>query len=206
MTTVKTEERILQAAESIFTLNGLEGARMQDIADAAGINKAMLHYYFRNKETLFDTVLNSKIEKVFGAFSHWFEEGLSLENRLRNFVAREITIISEFPILPLFVLMEARKHPDLISRKFGLLPIHEMRSKFQAMIDSEYGEGRMRKTSMEEMLINTVSLCIYPVVAAPVFQFILNINDENYQDLLEQRKTQVADFLIRDLQITSKVL
>nr|MBP6793720.1 helix-turn-helix transcriptional regulator [Saprospiraceae bacterium] len=66
-----TEIRIIAAAERIFLLKGLDGARMQDIADEASINKAMLHYYFRNKQQLFDIILDDKISKVFDVFQVW---------------------------------------------------------------------------------------------------------------------------------------
>lgn len=198
---LSTEEKIKKAAESVFLLRGLEGARMQEIADAAGINKALLHYYFRNKESLFEVILNDKLLKVFGVFQIWFQTELPLGQRLRQFVHAEIDIISEFPILPLFVLTEARKNPNMIPEKMGRLPISGLRQSLDNMLEEEYKKGNMRKTSVEELLVNTVSLCIYPIVAAPVFSFILDLSEERYQQFIMERKELVADLMIREYQI-----
>lgn len=198
---ISTEEKIKKAAEGIFLLRGLEGARMQEIADAAGINKAMLHYYFRNKESLFEVILDEKLLKVFGVFQIWFQTELPLGQRLRQFVHAEIDIISEFPILPLFVLTEARKNPDLIPQKLGHLPIAGLRASLEKMLEEEHRQGNMRKTSIEELLVNTVSLCIYPIVASPVFRFILDLSDERYQQFMKDRKELVADLMMREYQI-----
>ena len=195
------EERIKKAAEDIFTLHGLEGARMQDIADAAGINKAMLHYYFRNKENLFDIIISEKMSKVFAAFNLWFDDRYSLKEKFANFISAEITIISEFPVLPLFVLLEARKNPKLIPEKLAKVPLKELRKKFHSMITEEHKKGNIRKTTMEEVLINTMSLCIYPIVAAPLLQHILDMNDTKYQSFIEERKSLVADWMVQNLEI-----
>ncbi len=204
MVEISTEEKIKLAAASEFVLKGLEGARMQDIADKAGINKAMLHYYFRNKQMLFDTILNEKFAKVFSAFTIWFDPDLELESKIIAFVDKEISIISTFPNLPLFVLSEAWKNPDFIAKKFKDMPIEAMRSQFKAMIDKEVTSGNIRNTSMEEILLNIVSLCVYPIVGKPVFQKILGASEQEYNEILEKRKNQIANMMIKDLEIKTK--
>lgn len=199
--TISTEEKIKRAAEQIFLLRGLEGARMQEIADEAGINKAMLHYYFRNKESLFDVILSEKLIAVFGAFQIWFHTEVPLGQRVRQFVHAEIDIISAFPVLPLFVLTEARKNPDLIPQKLGHLPVASLRKSFEKMLKEEIEKGNMRKTSLEELLVNTVSLCIYPIIASPVFRFILDLSDDRYHRFMQERKEMIADWMIREYQI-----
>ncbi|MBP9193552.1 MAG: TetR/AcrR family transcriptional regulator [Saprospiraceae bacterium] len=198
---VSTEEKIKRAAEHFFLLRGLEGARMQEIADEAGINKAMLHYYFRNKETLFDVILSEKLFEVFGAFQIWFQTELPLSVRVRQFVNAEIDIISTFPVLPLFVLTEARKNPEMIPQKLGHLPIASLKNSFEKMLEEEAARGNMRKTTPEELLVNTVSLCIYPIIASPVFRFILDLSDERYTSFIHERKIMIADWMIREYQI-----
>ena len=83
----------------------------------------------------------------------------------------------------------------------GHLPIAGLRASLEKMFEEEYRQGNMRKTTIEELLVNTVSLCIYPIVASPVFRFILDLSDERYQQFIKDRKELVADLMIREYQI-----
>lgn len=95
-----TEELIIEAAKKIFVKRGLAGARMQDIADEAGINKAMLHYYYRNKEKLFEIVFNEAFSKVIGRLGNILNQPMPLEEKIRTLVEHYITNIAETPYLP----------------------------------------------------------------------------------------------------------
>src|SRR5438874_9015673 len=99
-----TEERILTAAKKVFLKEGMAGARMQDIADEAGINKALLHYYFHNKEKLFDVIFMEAAQKLFPKISFIFESDLPVLEKIEHFADEYITVILENPYLPLFVL------------------------------------------------------------------------------------------------------
>lgn len=109
MSELSAQERIKIAATKVFTLKGLEGARMQDIADEANINKAMLHYYFRNKKQLFEIIFEEKLHKIFGAMELLIFSKDAFENRIRAFVEKQISIVLEFPVMPIFVMLEVRK-------------------------------------------------------------------------------------------------
>src|SRR3954466_12401662 len=92
-----TEKKILEAAKEAFMKYGLYGARMQDIADNAGINKALLHYYFRNKETLFDKVFDGALSKYFGQMTIFSDRSLPVMERLFIYIDRIINFFSEYP-------------------------------------------------------------------------------------------------------------
>jgi len=81
----QTEEKIFEAATEVFTERGMDGARMQDIADHAGINKALLHYYYRTKDHLFNAVFEKIAGQMFKKFAPVFDEKLSLEEKIRFF-------------------------------------------------------------------------------------------------------------------------
>src|ERR1044072_5809634 len=104
-----TEEKIVTAAKKVFLAKGLAGARMQDIADEAGINKALVHYYFRNKEKLFEVIFTEAALKLFPKINIIFESDGTLFEKIRLFVAEYITVMSENPYLPMFVLNEINK-------------------------------------------------------------------------------------------------
>ena len=192
-------ERIKAAASRVFSTKGLDGARMQDIADEARINKAMLHYYFRNKQQLFEMIFEELLTRVFSALEALVADHASFEDRIRAFVSTQITIISEFPAMPLFVLLEARKDPELLSRKFVGKPLDMVRQRFSDMVDREVSSGRIRPVTFDQLFINILSLSVYPVVAEPMIRFVLGMESGAFQSMIENRKTLVADLIIRDL-------
>ncbi len=112
-----TEEKILAAAKKVFIAKGMAGARMQDIADEAGINKALLHYYFRSKEKLFEMIFMEAAQKLFPKINFIFESDVSLFEKIENFCEEYITIMSENPYLPLFVLNEISRDPEIFMKK-----------------------------------------------------------------------------------------
>lgn len=199
MSEISAQERIKSAATKVFTLKGLEGARMQDIADEAKINKAMLHYYFKNKQQLFELIFEEKLMKIFGALSGLIFSDASFEKRIREFVDHQITIVSEFPVMPLFVMLEIRKNPELLQQKFKNIPLQVLRENFKKVIEKEVKEGNIRPVTLEELLMNIMSLCVYPIIAEPMLKFVMDMGHEQYLQVIEDRKKTVADFIIKDL-------
>lgn len=194
-----TEEKIMDAAIKVFTEKGLAGARMQEIADEAGVNKAMVHYYYRSKQNLFENIFKKKVKKLFKAFSIILAAEQSFEEKIRSFIETEIEIISQFPSLPLFVLNEAGKNPKILEEVFEEGGPKQMIPLFKIIVEQEVDKGRIRPITFEELLINIMSLCIYPFVARPILQFVLDKDDLDYKDMIETRKQIVADLIINDL-------
>ena len=111
-----TEEKIFEAATDVFVDKGMDGARMQDIASHAGINKALLHYYYRTKDQLFNAVFEMIATKVLKKFAPVFDEKLSLEEKIRFFFKEHIAFLQENPKLPAFVLNEINRNPARIKK------------------------------------------------------------------------------------------
>ncbi len=107
----QTEEKIFEAATDVFLAKGMDGARMQDIANHAGINKALLHYYYRSKDRLFNAVFEKIAGKMFSKFAPIFDENLTLEDKIRFFFREHITFLQENPRLPGFILNELNRNP-----------------------------------------------------------------------------------------------
>src|SRR6476660_2348313 len=117
------EERILAAARKVFVKKGMAGARMQDIADEAGINKALLHYYFRSKEKLFEVIFQEVAAELLPRINQVLEADLPLFEKIEKFCSAYIEKIMQNPFLPLFFIDEANKQPDLFLHKiFGQQP------------------------------------------------------------------------------------
>ena len=111
---MKTKDKIIQSAKAVFHKKGFDGARMQEIADQSGINKALLHYHFKNKETLFRAVFLGAMVEIFPAILHMLNENGPLKEKIPNVVNLYINKITENPQLPRFVLNELSQNPQVI--------------------------------------------------------------------------------------------
>jgi TetR/AcrR family transcriptional regulator len=189
------EERILEAARKAFLKKGMAGARMQDIADEAGINKAMLHYYFRSKEKLFEKIFSELSQHFFPKLVLIFESDESLFRKIEMFAAEYIDQLKQTPYLPIFVLNEVNRQPEtFIKRMMGSKrpPV----KKFFDLVESEIQKGVIKPVNPIQLLLNIISLCIFPFVARPMFQLLANIDRTVFDKILEQRKSEVPKFII----------
>lgn len=191
-----TEQKILAAAKKIFTLKGLAGARMQDIADEAGINKALLHYYFRSKDKLFEVIFHEAFNRFLPRFNHVIESDLPLFHKIEQFAGYYIEMAIENPYLPLFVLNEMNKHPEEFFKKAWAStppPVEVL----IAQIESEKKKGKIRKDiTPPQLVMNIMSLCVFPFVGKPLFKMIMHVEEPQFRQLMEQRKKEVAQFII----------
>ncbi len=193
-----TEEKIINAAEKVFIDKGMAGARMQHIADEAGINKSLLHYYYRSKEKLFSLVF-----KV--AFKTFAPDLLSVFNgeddfftKLRKFVDNYLSVLEKNPHIPGFILHEISHRPDNLAKLITKLNIDV--SFILKQIEEEIEKGNIKPIDPQQLLINVISLCVFPVVAKPMISsIVLNGDDDAYNKLLQDRKLHIADFVINSI-------
>ncbi|MFT4805597.1 MAG: TetR/AcrR family transcriptional regulator, partial [Psychroserpens sp.] len=135
-----TEHQILEAAKKVFQLKGMDGARMQEIADEAGINKAMLHYYFRNKEMLFTAVFINAFSMMAPHLNRILNDESSIEEKIRHFTHDHLSFIMEHPYLPKFIIQELNRNPDFVMNmkaKTGFPSLEKF--KVQLAIEVEKG-------------------------------------------------------------------
>ena len=191
-----TETRILEAARKVFLKKGMAGARMQDIADEAGINKAMLHYYFRNKEKLFERIFMELSQRFFPRLIMIFESGESLFKKIEMFVVEYIDQMRQTPYLPIFVLNEINRQPETFIRKMMGNEGPPVK-KFFSSVEKEVKKGVIKPIDPSQLLLNIISLCIFPFVARPMFQLVVNIDSTRFDKMLEQRKKELPGFIIR---------
>lgn len=190
-----TQEKILEAAKKVFIRKGMAGARMQDIADEAGINKALLHYYFRNKEQLFEVIFKEAASKLFPRINFIFESDLPLFEKIEQFASEYIDVMVENPYLPMFVLSEINQNPEYFLEKVwgGNRP---RPAKFLEQIAAEVKKGRIRDISPLQLLMNMISLTVFPFVAKPMFQLNIGLDEWQFRSVMEQRKKEIPKFII----------
>ncbi len=196
-----TEERILAAAKTVFVRDGLAGARMQDIANEAGINKALLHYYFRSKDKLFEVIFAEAASRLFPAINEIFNSDDDLFKKIERFCEEYLSIVIENPYLPMFVLNEIHRDPDYCLQNIFPTGIRPDPSKFLKQIEREIKNGTIRKIHPMNLLMNLLSMCIFPFVAKPMMERIMNMEPNQFNKLMDQRKKEIARFVIDSIRI-----
>jgi AcrR family transcriptional regulator len=190
-----TEIKIFEAAREVFQTKGLEGARMQEIADKAEINKSMLHYYYRSKAKLFEKVYQLSIIKVIPKIAELLNEDLPLEQKLISFVDKYMEIIRANPDIPLFVLHEMNKDPNRL-RNFMLEQIGVKVQPFLDQIKEERKKGNTVDLPAEQIMVNIMSLMIFPFIGRPVFKTILGKNEDEYEAFIDERHSLLPDYIV----------
>lgn len=190
-----TEEKILQAARKVFIRDGMAGARMQDIADEAGMNKALLHYYFRNKEQLFQTIFKEATLEFLPRMNAIFESDIPLFEKIHIFCNEYITKIATNPFIPQFLFSEMNKQPEKLLKKVWGDQKPQLH-KLAAQVQQEISKGNIKPMHPLHLVMNMFSMCVFPFVAKPMLQFATNISDAQFMELMEQRKTIVPNFII----------
>jgi AcrR family transcriptional regulator len=193
-----TENRILEAAKKVFIQNGLEGTTMQQIADEAGINKSLLHYYFRSKDRLFDAVFGYAIQHVVPRLENIMNDDEHIFRKIERLVAEYMNMLMENKFIPAFVLHEINRNPDRIFQTFKNSGINP--EIFISRFMEEMRKGTIRETDPRQLFISILSLCIFPIAARPLMQRIFfGNNDLVYDQFLDARKKVVADIIIKSI-------
>jgi len=193
-----TENIILESAKTVFQSKGMEGARMQEIADKANINKSMLHYYYRSKQLLFEAVFKNAFALLAPQLNAVLNDDSSIEEKIRSFTHNYISFIIKHPYLPTFIIQELNRNPEFILKlkdKQGFPSI----TKFKKQVDLEIEQGILKPICAKQLFINILALNIFPFIAAPLIKAFVNIEADDYQQLLEDRKTEVANFIINTI-------
>lgn len=194
-TSQDTEEQILNAAKDVFQQKGKDGARMQEIADKAGINKAMLHYYYRSKQLLFEAVFSSAFSLLAPQLNKILNDDSSIEEKVRSFTHNYISFISKHPYLPNFVIQELNRNPKFIEKiqQNSAFPSLE---KFENQVALEVEQGILKPTDGKQLFINIISMNIFPFIATPLIKGLTQVDDKGFQGLMEARKNALSDFII----------
>src|SRR5436190_5854875 len=198
-----TEARILDAAHAVFVRHGTAGARMQEIAAGAGVNQALLHYYFRSKDRLAKAAFERAASQLLPAVIQLLGSDLDLEAKIARVVTLEIDHLSRTPYLPGYIISEISHHPervrDLISAVTGLSP-DAIRPRVVAtlarQIDSAIADGRIRPIAPDQFVVNLMSLCIFPFAARPMISALLGLDEAGFAKFIARRRSHLTTFFL----------
>ena len=194
-----TEQKILESARNVFIQKGLAGARMQDIADQAGVNKALLHYYFTSKDKLFNIVFEQEFGNFFSSLAQVIASDQPLFEKIKKVVALDIEKLSQFPDMPIFVLNEVSRNPEVILSRLQNIPVEMVLGLFQQQINAEVERGNIRPIAAGQLLVNIQSLCVFPFLARPMLRGVMKMNEEEFKAMIQLRKNEVAEFIINGI-------
>lgn len=192
---VNTEQKILIAAEEVFHQKGYDGARMQEIAEEAGINKGLLHYYFKTKDKLFEAIFSVALHKMISKISSIVELDISLEAKIDMMVEQYMAVLIRHQNLPRFVLNELNKNSDQFVARHIDKDAKRAFEKFVTTVQKEIDRKNIKPIDARHLMLNIISLIIFPFVGRPMAQGIFGMDNIEFQKLLLERKEHVKGFL-----------
>ena len=187
-----TEEKIIYAAEQIFMEQGFDGARMQAIADKAEINKAMLHYYFRSKDMLFEKIFVEKVKVLFPAIGEQMKQHLSFIDKVCFFIKQYYQILNKYPFLPFFVISTVNKKDN--QHFIQKLPIEFFKEFFLESFFQDQAQGKIRPVNPFQFALSLMGMSVFPFLAKPALVGITQMSDGDFTELMNQRVVELQTY------------
>ena len=201
-----TETRILDAAHTVFMRRGTAGARMTEIAREAGVNHALVHYYFRSKQRLAEAVFRRAIGQFFPVMICVFASDAPLEEKVRLVAAAQIDMLLKNRYLPGYLLAELNHYPEraeqLLSVMSGTTPANvraRLLGTLGKQLEEAAGSGAIRAIRPQEFVLNLVSMVVYPFAARPLVMAIMGMDDATFTAVMEERKQAIPAFFLAAL-------
>lgn len=172
---------------------------MEEIAKEAGINRALLHYYFRDKETMFNLIFERQFKEFFSGIGTILNTQKPLFEKIKEIVCHEIDVLTKHPDLPRFIIVEVATQPDRLiqyGQKMGINP-RQILEIFNQQVMDEAQRGTIVPIEGRQLLMNIMSLCVYPFAARPIIKTLMQLDENKFGDMMEQRKSEVYQFIIK---------
>ncbi|NQX37236.1 DNA-binding transcriptional regulator, AcrR family [Pedobacter steynii] len=188
-----TEQLIRDTAKHLFFAEGKLHATTQEIADAAGVNRTLVNYYFRSRDILFDQVFNEAQEVFSSTLDEVFESSMPFKEKIRNLINVFIEETTQYPYRQLFIITEMNRDLVLYSKRSRVNKVKSFIEEIQLEMDN----GELRKMDPRQFIINLFSLMAHPLITAPLQQAIFGMNDDEYAKLMEERKELIFETIFR---------
>jgi len=195
-----TEERILKVARKIFLEKGFAATRMQNIATEADINKAMLHYYFRSKQKLFERIFRDAISEIAPGIFSIMRGDLPLEQKVQQLVAFYSKLLAENPQLPGFVIHEIQQDQGGFLRlavKDNPLQPANVINMFMNKLDKELNADETKPyIDPKQFFISLIGLTVFPFIAKPIMMAIFGLDEDAFQQFIKERMDFIPEFMM----------
>lgn len=200
-----TEQRILQAARKVFVARGTAGARVQEIAAEAGVNPALIHYYYRSKEGLAAAVFREAAGRLVPVVAGLFLSEAPIEQKVEQFIHLYIDAVRHSPFLPGYIVSELHHHQERQStlREIARLAPEGMAERAFARLATDLEEAAasrgMRRISAEQFITNVMALAAFPFIARPALTTAFGLDAEAFDRFLDERRAELPSIIIAGL-------
>lgn len=196
------ENKIIDAARSVFIEKGYAETSMSEIAARVGINRPALHYYFRTKEKMFQAVfgsiVSSVVPKVFDALTH---KEKSISQRVEGIIDAYYALFLENPQLPMFILRELNRDSDLLINTIQQFNVMDTVHNALASVQEEMNEGKLRKVSLQFTFYNFYSLLTFPFLTKDISTKVFRNDDKAFRDMLVEWKQNIIAQMLNLLEV-----
>lgn len=202
VSTLEVKERILIAARNLFIQNGYNNTSIRDIAAASETNVAMVNYYYHSKynlfELIFEEALNVLMKRVFSIVQQDHQPFFII---IASWVDSYYETLIEYPQIPIFILNEINQNPERLSERVRKHAPFAIFMKLSERIEKEVALGTIRETPPLDLILNVLSLCIFPFIFGKMAVKVANKTQVEYDNILENHKAYVKGFVINALKI-----
>lgn len=183
----QTEQLIKKTAKKVFFQKGFLDATTQEIADEAGVNRALIHYYFRSREQLLDTLIEESVREKKEKIRAILTSSLTFREKIAQYIDVMIDRGIEYPYMENFLITEMARKPEQMKI---LCAVDKIKSSdlIKKELEEEIATGRVAPVTAQHFMINLSSMCAYPVIAKPIFQMVHGMSDSDYKKFLLERK------------------
>lgn len=193
-----TEQKIFDAATELFLEKGVDRTSVREIAAKAGINLALMNYYFRSKENLFDSIFSMLVQKNSEELIRILDSDLELFEKIRQYVGVYIDMLSENPLLVSFVMSIVHRSRERITEKKVVSSLYST-DQFTKQIIEEGKKGTIRRTDPTQLFVDMLSLIAFPFAIKTLVMDKNGFSDEAFQEFIRDRKIRVPEMLIDSL-------
>lgn len=196
-----TEQCILEAAEQLFLEKGFSMTSTTEIAKLAGCNQALVHYYYRTKDKLFEAIFERKVKLFASTLLQIGKEEISFEEKLQRKIELHFDILKANPKLPFLLFNEFTTNPQRISQikeKIGKLP-GSLFTQLKSELEAEIKKGTIRPIEPIDLLLTLISLNVVLFIAHPILKVLTNVSDEEFTHMLERRKKENVIVILKSL-------
>ena len=195
------EEQILLVAKELFMQNGYEGVSTTQVAKAVGCNQALVHYYYRTKQNLFKIICQQEIQKMLKILADIPQEDISFENFIEKIIEAQIGFLKNNPDAPFFIIGELRHNSEVLKMMRELFSEFgkEIVGKIRMFVQMKQSKGELKDISIEDLLIDIVSLDVMSFVGQVLFTQILEMDSQTQEVFLERRKTHIKKLILSSI-------
>lgn len=197
---MNTQEKIIDSATGLFLEKGYDRTSVREIASKAKINVALMNYYFRSKEMLFETIINLLIGKTSGVLKEILNSDLTLDEKLKQYTSKYIDMLINNPLLVSFVLAVLNHNPEKLLNLKVTDNLYNS-DKFKKQLIDEYKKGNIIKTDPEQLYLNMLSMIAFPFAIKNIINDRNSFSPNQFTDFMEKRKEIIYNTLIKSIKL-----